>query len=50
MPPRELKKYREYPQSQINPRVSNIDKINDKIKRILDCLHQNDSSIQNQRI
>ena len=35
----EFKNYKENPQIQINPRVANIDKINDKIKKILDCLH-----------
>ena len=44
---KDLKKYRDYPQSQINPRVSNIDKINDKIKKILDCLHENENYIKN---
>jgi hypothetical protein len=27
--------------NKIDPRVQNIDKINFKIKKILDCLHQN---------
>ncbi len=28
--------------SKIDPRVQNIDKINMKIKKILDCLNEND--------
>ena len=40
-PTKENSKYREYPSSKIDPRVQNIDKINMKIKKILDCLHEN---------
>ena len=45
----EFKNYKESPQVQVNPRVANIDKINDKIKKILDCLYENDKYIKNQR-
>lgn len=44
----EFKNYKDQ-QIQVNPRVANIDKINDKIKKILDCLHENDKYIKNQR-
>jgi hypothetical protein len=39
LPTREVNKLNEYPPSKIDPRVQNIDKINMKIKKILDCLH-----------
>jgi hypothetical protein len=34
--------------NKIDPRVRNIDKINMKIKKILDCLHENDNHRNNQ--
>lgn len=43
LPTRELNKLNEYPSSKIDPRVQNIDKINMKIKKILDCLHENEN-------
>lgn len=36
---KEVNKVRDYQASKIDPRVQNIDKINMKIKKILDCLH-----------
>jgi hypothetical protein len=40
---------RDYPQNKIDPRVQNIDKINSKIKKILECLHENDDYVRKQK-
>ena len=46
---KQVSNYRDYPQAKIDPRVQNIDKINSKIKKILDCLHDNDNYLKKQK-